>query len=61
MFYIFVSFFNVGLIEDIFCEWFFKKIFIQFLKVILHLQLLQNTGYIPHVEQYILVAYLKGP
>ena len=28
----------------------------QFLKVILHLQL-QNTGYIPCVEQYILVAY----
>ena len=29
----------------------------QFWKVIVHLQLLQNVGYIPHVEQYILVAY----
>ena len=29
----------------------------QFWKVIVHLQLLPNVGYIPHVEQYILVAY----
>ena len=34
-----------------------KNFFIQFKKVIVHLQLLQNVGYIPHVEQYILVAY----
>ena len=36
----------------------FKNIFIQFLKVTFHLQLSQNIGYIPHVVQYILVAYL---
>ena len=38
----------------------FLKIFIfkQFLKVIFHLQLLQNIGYIPCVVQYILWAYL---
>ena len=35
-----------------------KKLLIQFLKVTLHLQLLQNIGYIPHVVQYMLVAYL---
>ena len=32
--------------------YFLLKIFIQFLKLILHLQLLKNTGYIPHVVQY---------
>ena len=32
--------------------------FIQFLKFTLHLQLLQNIGYIPRVVQYILVACL---
>ena len=37
----------------------FKKfcMFIQFLKVTLHLQLLQNIGYIPCVVQCILVTY----
>ena len=30
----------------------------QFLKVTLHLQSLQNIGYIPHAVQYILVAHL---
>ena len=34
-----------------------KTFFIQFFKVIVHLQLLQNVGYIPHVVQYFLVAY----
>ena len=34
-----------------------KIFFIQFLKVTVHLQLLQNTGYIPCVVQYIFVAY----
>lgn len=29
----------------------------QFLQVTLHLQLLQNIGYLPHVAQYILVSY----
>ena len=29
----------------------------QFLKVILHLKLLQNFGYIPYVVQYTLVVY----
>ena len=48
------------------CQTFFlilrilKKIlfFKQFLKVTLHLQLLQDIGYIPRVVKYILVAYL---
>ena len=36
-----------------------KKLFVvQFLKVIIHLHLLQNIGYVPHVLQHILVAYL---
>ena len=35
----------------------FNLLLIQFLKVTLHLQLLQNTGYIPCVVQHILVAY----
>ena len=30
---------------------------IQFLRVAFHFQLLQNIDYIPHAEQYILVAY----
>ena len=30
----------------------------QFLKVTLHLKLLQNIGYIPYTLQYIFVAYL---
>ena len=34
-----------------------KPFLIQFFKVIVHLQLLQNVGYIPHVVQYFLVAY----
>ena len=34
------------------------KIFIQFLKVTFHLQLLQNIGYIPHVVQHILEPIL---
>ena len=34
----------------------FLFICIQFLKVMLHLQLLQNTVHIPHVVQYSLVA-----
>ena len=29
----------------------------QFLKIVLHLQLLQNNGYIPYAVQYILLAY----
>ena len=33
---------------------------LQSLNVILHLQLVQNIGYIPHVVQYILVAYFMG-
>ena len=41
---------------------FFKKfIFYIILKVTLHLQLLQNIGYMPRVVQYILVAYLTTP
>ena len=36
----------------------FLKIFIWFLKVAFHLQSLQNFCCIPHVAQYILVAYL---
>lgn len=39
----------------------FKKIFIQFLKVTFHLQLLKNIGYIPQVEQNILGASLYLP
>ena len=34
------------------------KEFIQFLKVTVHLQLLQNIGYIPHVVQFILEPIL---
>ena len=33
---------------------------LQSLNVILHLQLVQNIGYIPHVVQYIIVAYFMG-
>ena len=43
---------------------FLKKILIQFLKVTLQLQLLQNIGYIAHVVQYILtpnILYLPLP
>ena len=41
-----------------FCFFFFLKFLIQFLKVTLHLQLLQNIGYVPCVVQYIFVACL---
>ena len=33
---------------------------LQSLNVILHLQLVKDIGYIPHVVQYILVAYFMG-
>ena len=36
----------------------FILFFIQFIKVALHLQLLQNVDYIPSVVQYIFLAYL---
>ena len=36
----------------------YLKIIIQFLKVILYLQLLQIIGCIPHVAQYLLVSFL---
>ena len=48
-------------LQCVFYLFLFKKIvlniFIQFSKVTLHLQLLQNIVYIPCVVQYILVAY----
>ena len=46
-----------GFLEKVLCELGLLKKYIQFLKVILHLQLLQNVGHIPCAVQYILVAY----
>ena len=40
-------------ISELYWHW----LIIQFLRVAFHFQLLQNIDYIPHAEQYILVAY----